>query len=175
MAGMSIVPEDKDWTWVLRERCPECGLVTADVDARAVGSLVRASLPRWQRVLDRADVAQRPRPDTWSPLEYACHVRDVFTTMRGRLELMLAEDGARFANWDQDATAVEDDYAAQRPADVAGRLIDAGERLASAVDAVPDDAWTRTGLRSNGSVFTVETLLQYCWHDVAHHLVDVDA
>lgn len=171
----AIVPDDKDWTWVLREPCPDCGLVTADVEARAVGTLVRGSLPRWTRVLERPDVAQRPRADVWSPLEYACHVRDVFTIMRERLALMLAEDGARFANWDQDATAVDDDYAGQRPADVAAALTAAGGRFADAVDAVPADAWERTGVRSNGSTFTVGTLLQYCWHDVAHHLVDVDA
>ncbi|MHB8274233.1 MAG: hypothetical protein ACYDC9_05635 [Dermatophilaceae bacterium] len=31
----------------------------------------------------------------------------------------------------------------------------------------------RTGRRSNGSVFTIETLGQYILHDVAHHLHDV--
>ncbi len=171
----AIVPDDKDWTWVLREPCPECGLVTGEVEAAAVGTLVRDSLPRWRQVLDRADVARRRRPDVWSDLEYACHVRDVFSVMHDRLRLMLLEDDARFANWDQDATAVDDDYAGQRPADVAPALTAAGERLAAAVDAVPADAWGRTGQRSNGSTFTVETLLQYLWHDVAHHLVDVDA
>ena len=34
-------------------------------------------------------------------------------------------------------------------------------------------AWDRPGSRSNGSVFTVETLLQYILHDVVHHLWDV--
>ena len=34
---------------------------------------------------------------------------------------------------------------------------------------------TRTGLRSDGSEFTVLTLGQYFLHDLAHHLVDVRA
>ncbi|MEH3068352.1 MAG: hypothetical protein PGN15_09970 [Aeromicrobium erythreum] len=75
-------------------------------------------------------------------------MRDVFSVMHDRLRLMLLEDDARFANWDQDATAVDDDYAGQRPADVAPALTAAGERLAAAVDAVPADAWGRTGQRS---------------------------
>ncbi len=50
----------------------------------------------------------------WSPLEYACHVRDVFPLFDERLVLMLAQDGPQYANWDQDATAVER-YAEQDP------------------------------------------------------------
>jgi hypothetical protein len=172
---MSIVTDDKDWTWVLREPCPECGLAAAEVDPRDVPALTRESLPRWEAVLRRNDVAERRNPAAWSDLEYACHVRDVFTIMAERLALMLGEPDARFANWDQDATAVEDRYAEQDPADVAPALVGAGEEWASAVEHVPADAWQRVGTRSNGSTFTVHTLVQYCWHDVAHHLVDVDA
>jgi hypothetical protein len=40
--------------------------------------------------------------------------------------------------------------------------------------AVPDGAWGRIGLRSNGSRFTVATLGQYFVHDVVHHLADVN-
>ena len=65
---------------------------------------------------------QRPRPDVWSPLEYACHVRDVFRLFDQRLGLMLAEDDPQFANWDQDDTAVDDRYGEQDPAVVAGEL-----------------------------------------------------
>ena len=34
-------------------------------------------------------------------------------------------------------------------------------------------AWDRRGTRSNGSVFTVESLGRYHLHDVVHHLWDV--
>lgn len=172
---MSIEPDTKDWTWVLREPCTECGLAAADVDPRSVAGLVRESLPRWSAVLARPDVADRPDPATWSPLEYACHVRDVFTLFDERLQLMLTDDEARFENWDQDVTAVEERYGEQDPSVVAADLEAAGERLAGAFDAVPDDARTRTGLRSDGSTFTVDTFAQYFWHDIAHHLHDVGA
>jgi hypothetical protein len=33
--------------------------------------------------------------------------------------------------------------------------------------------FSRTGTRSNGSEFRVDTLLQYFLHDVVHHLWDV--
>ena len=27
----AITPDDKDWTWTLRERCPDCGFLATDV------------------------------------------------------------------------------------------------------------------------------------------------
>lgn len=57
-------------------------------------------LPRWQAVLEQEGASVRPNEHTWSPLEYACHVRDVFGLFDERLALMLQEDDARFADWD---------------------------------------------------------------------------
>ncbi len=88
---------------------------------------------------------------------------------------MLTEDDPQFANWDQDETAIADNYAAQDPAVVAAQLTAAGAALADSFDAVPTDAWDRTGRRDNGSEFNVVTLGQYCLHDVVHHLHDVGA
>lgn len=177
---MDIEPDTKDWTWVLDAACPECGLVTGDVDPRTVPARVRASLPRWRSALARPDAARRPDPSTWSVLEYGCHVRDVFTVFDERLALVVEHGGpggagARFANWDQDVTAVEERYGEQDPTTVAEELVTAGDRVADGFAAVSDDAWGHVGERSNGSTFTTATLAQYFWHDVAHHLVDVDA
>ena len=76
-----------------------------------------------------ADPAGRPTRPTWSMLEYACHVRDVFRRFDERLGLMLTEDDPLFPNWDQDATAVEARYDEQDPAD--GRRRAGGRRRAA--------------------------------------------
>ncbi|MGH3456896.1 DinB family protein [Aeromicrobium sp.] len=170
-----ITPDTKDWTWVLREPCPECGLEAGEVDPTAVGDRVRATLPRWEAALGRDDARERPDDDTWSPTEYACHVRDVFRVFAARTELMLEQDDPELENWDQDETAVADHYDQQDPADVAPQLVEAGERVAGVFDDVPDDAWARTARRSDGASFTVATLAQYFLHDVEHHLHDVKA
>jgi hypothetical protein len=170
---VTIEPDSKDWTWVLGERCPECGLAAADVAPTDIAGRTRADLPRWQAVLARPDARDRPSPDVWSPTEYACHVRDVFVLFGERVQLMLTEDDPQFANWDQDETAIADDYSSQDPAVVWSQLVPAGEALAAVFDSVPADAWDRTGRRSNGSEFTVATLAQYFLHDVVHHLHDV--
>ncbi|MCV2392941.1 DinB family protein [Actinotalea sp. M2MS4P-6] len=170
-----ITPDTKDWTWVLQQPCPECGFVAADLPGDEVPAVVAESLPRWVMALARPDARERPRPDVWSVLEYACHVRDVFRIFDERLHLMLDEDSPTFANWDQDATAVSERYGEQDPVVVSGELVEAGRTVAHSFATVPDDAWGRVGLRSNGSQFTVETLGQYFVHDLVHHLRDVDA
>jgi hypothetical protein len=169
-----ITPDTKDWTWVLERPCPDCGLEAASVSRDEVGTAIRENAAGWAPVLGGPGATERPRPDVWSPTEYACHVRDVHTLFAERLELMLADDGARFANWEQDVTAVEGRYDLQQPDEVGPALLAAAERVAAIYDAVPHDAWGRTGIRSNGDVFTVETLGQYHLHDVHHHLWDVE-
>ncbi len=115
----------------------------------------------------------RPNDATWSGLEYACHVRDVYRRFDARIALMLAEDGATFANWDQDATAVEERYEEQDPAVVVGQLEVAADQMAARLDAITEDQWPRPGYRSNGSQFTVDTISRYMVHDAMHHVYDV--
>jgi hypothetical protein len=169
----AIPPDDKDWTWTLRERCPDCGFTAADVEPDRVAELVSAFTRPWPAVLARPDAAARPRPSTWSPLEYACHVRDVCRLFEQRLGLMLDSEAPVFDNWDQDETAVADRYGEQDPGTVADELTRAGASFAAAYARVPADGWGRTGIRSNGSEFTVLTLGQYGLHDLRHHLWDV--
>ncbi|MET0150137.1 MAG: DinB family protein [Acidimicrobiales bacterium] len=172
---MPIEPDLKDWTWVLERRCPECGFSGAEVDVADLGRMIRDNALAWTAVLGADDVAERPSEDRWSPLEYACHVRDVFRIYDERLALMLTEDDPPFPNWDQDASAVDDAYNDQDAAVVATEIVMAGNRLADAFDAVTGDQWERTGVRSDGVAFTVDTFGRYFIHDPIHHLVDVGA
>jgi len=168
-----IVPDAKDWTWVLERPCPECGIDTRLLVATDVPAVLRANAVAWRPVLAQPDVRERPSDDRWSALEYGCHVRDVFRLYDQRLALMLADDDPTFANWDQDATAVEDRYRDQDPATVTDELEVAGRALAASFDAVRPDEWARTGTRSDGARFTVDTFARYLVHDPVHHLYDV--
>ncbi len=170
---MPIAPDDKDWTWVLSKPCPDCEFDAGEVDREDLGRLLRENAARWYPVLEGHDVAVRPAGNVWSPLEYACHVRDVNWLFEERVTKMLTEDDPQFLNWDQDATAVEDDYGSQDPEEVGAALGASAEAAASAYDSVSGDQWERPGRRSNGTVFTVETLGLYHLHDVVHHLWDV--
>lgn len=169
-----ITPDEKDWTWVLDRPCPDCGYDASDHPRAGLGKAIRRNALRWRPLLDRPLADRRPRPDQWSALEYGAHVRDVYTICLGRLQTMLAEDDPTFANWDQDATAVEQDYAAQDPFQVARDLESAAIAFAEAYDAIEDTQWSRTGMRSDGARFTIESFGRYVLHDPMHHVWDVE-
>jgi hypothetical protein len=175
MTAMSITPDTKDWTWVLERPCPECGFESAAHEVSDLPGLLEQTAATWAQVLGRGDVAERPEPGVWSALEYACHVRDVHVLFAERVRLMLDEDGPTFANWDQDATALERDYGSQDPDVVATELVAAARSVAVLYASVSDDTRGRRGVRSNGDEFTVESLGRYHLHDVVHHLHDVGA
>ncbi|MFE2107872.1 DinB family protein [Kitasatospora sp. NPDC059463] len=171
----AIVPDTKDWTWVLERPCADCGLDAGAVVREDVAGMIRANAAGWVRVLagDPEALRRRPRPEIWSDLEYACHVRDVFRLFHVRLNLILEEDDPLFPNWDQDETAVAERYGEQRPAVVAGELEEAAQVLAAAFAGVSGAQWGRTGNRSDGARFTVESFSRYLIHDPVHHLYDV--
>ncbi|MEJ7795228.1 MAG: class I SAM-dependent methyltransferase, partial [Nocardioides sp.] len=127
----------------------------------------------WAVVLDTDDVAVRPSGHVWSPLEYACHVRDVNVLFERRLRVMLAEDAPAFGNWDQDAAAVEGDYGVQDPTTVAQEVTAAAAAVAATYQGVSGDQWDRTGRRSDGATFTIDTFARYHLHDLVHHAHDV--
>ena len=171
---MTIEPDAKDWTWVLRRPCPECGLDTQSFAREEISAMIRANADAWQRVLTGpGDPRRRPSPAKWSALEYGCHVRDVLRLYEQRLTWMLTEDGPRFPNWDQDATAVEHRYGEQDPVQVAGELATAAEVIAAHFGDLAPGQWQRTGSRSDGADFTVESFGRYFIHDPIHHLHDV--
>jgi hypothetical protein len=173
---MTITPDDKDWTWVIERRCDECGFDATTTACTEVADALRAAAARWHEVLTtRDDVRARPRPDVWSPLEYGCHVRDVCRLYDERLVRMLAEDGPHYDNWDQDRTALDADYSSQNPEAVGEELVVHAARLANRFESVSGDQWQRTGFRSDGAAFTVDTFSRYFVHDVVHHLHDVGA
>jgi hypothetical protein len=173
---VTIVPDTKDWTWVLQRPCPECGLDTRSFPREAIAGMTRVNADAWQGVLaggGPGDAGRRPSPGVWSALEYGCHVRDVLRLYDERLVLMLTADEPHYANWDQDATAVAERYGEQDPASVASELGDAAQAIADRFEGVSGDQWLRTGVRSDGARFTVESFARYFIHDPVHHLYDV--
>jgi len=167
------IPDDKDWTWVLEARCPECGYLGSEIQPSELPELVLQATAPWAEVLARPDVRTRPAPQVWSPLEYACHVRDVLLVFAERAVLIGDQEDPVFENWDQDATAIDDRYWEQDPAMVADEIATAAKVNAAVWAGIDADEWRRPGRRSNGSAFTLDTLGRYFLHDLRHHLADV--
>jgi len=169
-----IVPDTRDWTWVLGRPCPECGLDAQRFARDVIAGMTSRNARQWQDVLaGPGDAARRPSPGTWSAPGYACHVRDVLRLYDERLVLMLTTGGPRYPSWDQDATAVAGRYAEQDPAQVAADLRDAAGVIAARFGEVSGDQWQRAGFRSDGARFTAESFARYFIHYLVHHLYDV--
>jgi hypothetical protein len=170
-----LSPDTKDWTWVIDRRCPECGFEASTCTASAVPGLIRANALAWRTLLAQGAIGpDRPNPGTWSSLEYACHVRDVLDRYDGRIVRMLTEDDPLYQNWDQDASAVDERYEEQDPDTVVAQLSRGATILAGRLDGITKSEWQRPGRRSDGAIFTIDSISRYMMHDLIHHMWDVN-
>jgi hypothetical protein len=170
---MPIVPDTKNWTWVAERPCPECGFDPADFANADIAPAIRDNAASWPAVLARPTVRIRPDDSTWSPLEYAAHVRDVMRVYRERVRLMVELDDPLYANWDQDETAVAERYNEQDPEVVALEIAAIADELSGVFDSLTPDQWNRVGRRSDGASFSISTMARYMTHDLVHHRWDV--
>jgi hypothetical protein len=162
------------------EPCPECGfdyqaLAAGDVPAalRTFPRRYRAPLTRFLPGEDGDRlVRQRPDPATWSALEYAAHVRDVFANYAEWIGRCLAEDRPVLEGPGPDEAAELGRYRELDPAGVAEALAANAERLAATVEAVPDHGWDRIGLR-RGEERSVLFTARRSVHEGNHHLLDI--
>ena len=72
--------------------CDECGYQADALSRNQLGPRVRALAGAWRETLGRGSAVTRLREGddrTWTPLEYGCHVRDVFKIFEERTRQML--------------------------------------------------------------------------------------
>jgi hypothetical protein len=124
---------------------------------------------------DDASVRRRPAPDVWSPLEYACHVRDVLRVQRERIELTLRADEPEFEPMGRDERVLRDRYNEQDPRVVAQEIADANDALVRLLESLDDDQWRRRGWYNypNRELQTVQWIGTHTVHELLHHRVDI--
>jgi S-DNA-T family DNA segregation ATPase FtsK/SpoIIIE len=164
-------------------QCEECGYVyetvspgDAIVAIRSYARRYRAPLTRGLPDEDLDDVVRRkPAPDVWSALEYACHVRDVFAVQKSRIERMLVEDRPVFEPMRRDDTAVVLKYNEQDRDAVADAIAANAEALASTLETISPDDWTRTAIYPfpQPTERTLLWLTRHTVHEGTHHLLDI--
>lgn len=168
-----IVPDIKDWTVVLDTVCEQCGYDVRGIAPKDAIAQLPGYVERYIEVLSRPDAATRTNPARWSDQEYVAHVAEMLQVMTGRFTLMLEHEAPTFPNWDQDHAADEGNYNARSASEVAELLRKNAAGYAAKLESLDPAQHSRRGLRSNGAAFTVETLNQYAWHDLVHHLWDL--
>lgn len=125
---------------------------------------------------DTVVLRARPTPEQWSPLEYACHARDIALMQRDRLYVALVEDEPSFKPMYREQRVVFDRYNAQAPAAVAEQVKMAADLLANALAGLDDAQWSR--LLVYGFPYParrdVEWMAHHTLHELIHHLGDID-
>ena len=171
-----ITPDDKDWTWVLERRCPECGFDASGFERELVGSMILANAAAWQRVLRAARRRQRPRRRCGrrSSTRATCATCSASTTSGSsacsQRTTRSTRTGIRTRRPSTTTTREQD------PATVAEELVIAAARLAAPFDAVhrravePHRARAATARTSRSSRSRA-----YLIHDPIHHLWDVES
>ena len=156
------------------ERCEECGFIYQLDEAEVAGpSIVEAAELTGVGV---DELRRRPAPEVWSPLEYACHVRDVFLVQRERVITARRVERLAVQPMGRDERVDYDGYAAQDPADVARQLGDAARLFANVLARLGGADWERTVLYGypREAERTLRWVAVHTEHEARHHLRDVE-
>ncbi len=163
------------------DRCAECGFEYDLAAAESAGPAIVAGVAPLLVVLgngDRdgaVDLARRPEPRTWSPLEYGCHVRDVLLVQRERVLTARRTDRPAFEPMGRDERVEHDGYARQDPGAVARQLADAAALFANVLARLGAEDWERTVVYGYPATLerTLRWVATHTLHEVRHHVLDV--
>jgi hypothetical protein len=149
-----------------------------DLDgAESAGATIVAGVAPLAAILrdPPSDLAHRAQPDTWSPLEYGCHTRDVLLVQRERVLAARRVDRPSFDPMGRDERVEHDGYAQQDPGAVARQVTDAAAMLARVLDRLDPTDWDRRVLYNYPAQMerSLRWVAVHTAHEVHHHLLDV--
>jgi hypothetical protein len=159
------------------ESCAECGFIYAVGRAEILVWLRSDAAMFVERLADYDDAGARtrPAPEVWSPLEYACHVRDVVRIQTERVAQAQREDEPAFTPMRRDERVVEERYNEQDPKTVGVEIIDATDAFVELLASLDDSGWSRTGIYNYPAPAprTVEWIATHTSHELLHHRRDI--
>jgi len=161
-----------------QERCDHgsCRFVWATVSAAEVAPLIREACAAIARLLrSGAEVTRRPTPEVWSPVEYACHVRDVLLNLRDRVVVALNEDNPAPKGMYGTPRVELGLYAGDSPQQVADEVLMAGDLFARTWQRIPPTLHRRTMVYGWPVVAdrTIVWVAAQALHEAQHHLADI--
>lgn len=158
--------------------CDECGFGYDLRLAGSAGDLIIAGVAALAATLNRADIDTRSRrqPQTWSPLEYGCHVRDMLLVQRERVLLARRQERPSLPLMGRDERVEHDGYAEQDVSAVTRQLADAALLLANVLERLSEPDWDRTVLYNFPHLAerSLRWVAVHTLHEVRHHTMDVN-
>ncbi|POX53149.1 hypothetical protein C3489_16610 [Streptomyces sp. Ru71] len=157
--------------------CAECGFEYDLALAPSVPGLALEHAERYAALLeaDAPALGRRPAPGVWSPLEYACHVRDVLLVQRERALAALRRDTPVAESMGREERVEHDGYGLQQPADVARQLGDAALLFGQVLARLSPGGWERTLVYTypERAERSLRWLAVHTLHELRHHLLDM--
>ena len=132
-----------------------------------------ASLPRLRRAvadLGPEQIKARPVPGKWSTLEVVCHLVDSEQAWCHRMKRVIAEERPLLIGYDESRFASTLNYHQRDVEDELALLEGMRRQMARVLRALPEAAWSRTGVHSERGLMTLAELLQAEVEHVPHHL-----
>jgi hypothetical protein len=160
---------------MISETCEQCRFDSARYTVEDAAGTLRSLATRWRWLtqdVERAVIARRPEPTTWSAVEYAAHSRDVTALMAAALEVVVAQDRPVFRAPAPQQTAAGDPDPGLDLDAVVAELADHADQLQRRALKLPNDAWSRQA-EVDSEVIDAGWLLRHAVHDASHHLSDV--
>jgi hypothetical protein len=157
-------------------RCDGCGFeYDLDLAPTAAAAIVEAAGEVARLARTAAEVAERRQAEVWSPLEYACHVRDVLLVQRERVLQARREEQPPFPPMGRDERVDHDGYREQDPRAVARQVEDAAALFANVLGRLGEGDWDRTLVYNYPSrrARSLRWVAVHTVHEVRHHLDDV--
>ncbi|MEV0341039.1 DinB family protein [Nocardia sp. NPDC050713] len=157
--------------------CAECGFVYDLALSNETSRLARAYAAEYRELLalDPERLRRRVSAEVWSPLEYACHVRDVLLAQRERVLAARRESLPTTVPMGRDERVEHEGYNDQHPEDVARQLADAAMLFGNVLDRLGPADWNREILYAypERSIRTLRWLAVHTLHELRHHLLDM--
>ena len=158
--------------------CDECGFERRLETAEAVAPEIIEGVAGIAVVVRDAGPAVHGRRlvDAWSPLEYTCHLRDVFLVQRERLLAARRTERPTFEPMGRDERVEHDGYAQQDPEDVVRQLTDAAAMFANDLDRLSPSEWDRTVIYNYPKTWerSLRWVAVHTLHEVRHHSRDIE-
>ena len=157
-------------------RCPSCDVRYASLSvpkATAVITAMPADAAAAVAAIDSARLRVRPEPETWSVIEYLCHLRDVAITTTIRLHRARTEDRPALEPMLNDLRARRFRYADADPHATLAELGRIVGGVADEIARISANDWARTVTRLPGEERTMRWLVRHAAHECRHHLADI--
>lgn len=157
--------------------CASCDYAYTEVSPGDALVLIGGFSRRYREAvaaLGEKDLRRRPDPETWSALEYLCHVRDVYRVHVDRVTRALTEENPLVDAMNNETRAERDAYNEQDREQVLDDLERNAVRFAALVETVTPDQWPRLMTRRPAEQRTVLWLIRHATHEGVHHLHDID-